>query len=131
MQQHMEEMQRKYEEELRTLHEENVVMRRAQSVKNFVPLAPTQPVQTGRREEPCQTAHKGNSGASKDHPSMETVNTVGMLHFTLAIMKTHLPDMWTILVYYKYDGSTNPNKNLKMFTNQITFFTSFKEEAVS
>ncbi|KOM43497.1 hypothetical protein LR48_Vigan05g110100 [Vigna angularis] len=131
----MKEMQMKYEEELRTLCTKNTITKRreepcrtvhegsSRAKKDHSFVAITQPMQTKRHEKPCRTIHEGSLGANKDHSSVAIVNMVRMLPFTPRIMETSLLYKWTILVFPKYDDSTDPYEHLRMLMNQMAIYT--------
>lgn len=66
-------------------------------------------METKQHKEPYPTAHDDSSGANKDHPSVATMNTIGMLPFTSAIMEKPLPHRWTMPIFYKYENSIDPD----------------------
>lgn len=72
LQRKMEEIQHKYEKELKSFYVENAAMCRDQSVKNPIPPTTTQLLSTKQREEPCRTIYEGSLEANKDHrPSQQ------------------------------------------------------------
>lgn len=118
----MKDMHQRYEEALLTLKAENTNIQQEYSTQQLVPHAPAPPTSTKPREDPCKTVHEGNTRASRDNSSVQIVYTTKLIPFMLTIMQTPMLYQWIPLAFEKCDGSTDPNKDLRMSVNQMTFY---------
>ncbi|BAT86532.1 hypothetical protein VIGAN_04419700 [Vigna angularis var. angularis] len=111
MQSQMDDMQKKYKEELKALGVENVPSsRRGMERPNVIHPNPFRA---------CKATQEDSSfGDSKeDALSAMTIHTTGH-SYVAGIMETLLPNHWRMPVSEKYNGSTDPNEHTKMYENQ-------------
>lgn len=55
---------------------------------------------------------------------MKAEHTIGMLSFVPAIMEVHILEQFAPPNFNIYDGSTDQEDHIKMFTNRMAFHTS-------
>ena len=93
-------------------------------------LPPTGPEQSQPARVERMHASRGNashtmaesSRASKGgHPSRQPIHASGNFPFTQFILETPLPERWKMPTFDKYDGTTNPNNHMRVFTHQMMF----------
>ena len=118
MNRQLEELRRKNEEELNTLREENQRMR-AQIEQN--------PIQ---REE-SRSNEEGGDGTGRDESRIQTTTNqteearAARRHpFVDGIMEVELPARWKGLTISQYDGTTDLEEHVDVFTTQAGLYTS-------
>jgi len=63
-----------------------------------------------------------SSGANEGgHPSRQPIHASGNFSFTQFILETLLPKRWKMATFDKYDGTTNPDNHMRVFTHQMMF----------
>jgi len=115
----LEELRCKNEEEINALREENQRMR-AQIEHN--PL---------QREESCSN-EEGRDGSRRDESRIQTTTNqtearprAARRHpFVDGIMEVELPACWKGLTMSQYDGTTDPEEHVDLFTTQAGLYTS-------
>ena len=55
------------------------------------------------------------------HPSRQPIHASGNFPFTQFILETPLSERWKMPTFDKYDGTTNPNNHMRVFTHQMMF----------
>ncbi|XP_027915918.1 uncharacterized protein LOC114175339 [Vigna unguiculata] len=55
------------------------------------------------------------------HPSRQSIHASGNFPFTQFILETPLPERWKMPTFEKYNGTTNPDNHMPVFTHQMMF----------
>jgi len=55
------------------------------------------------------------------HPSRQSIHASGNFPFTQVILETPLPERWKMPTFEKYNGTTNPDNHMLVFTHQMMF----------
>jgi len=115
----LEELRHKNEEELNTLREENQRMR-AQIEQN-----PPQREESRSNEEGGDDTGRNESRVQTTTNQTEVRPRAARHHpFVDGIMEVELPARWKGLTMSQYDGTTDPEKHVDVFTTQAGLYTS-------
>lgn len=135
LQQRMEEMQQRYEGELAAFRAENATRTAKEKA-----LRAIRPFRRNKQNwtlclltlvrPPARGLDKVGQGMSqrktllREHHTMKAEHTIGMLPFVPTIMEVHILEQFAPPNFKIYDGSTDQEDHIKMFTNRMVFHTS-------
>jgi len=119
MNRQLEELRRKNEEEINALREENQRLRR-------------QLEQNSQQREESHSNGEGEGDTGQDEFRVQTTtNQIGARPRTArrhpfmdGIMEVELPARWKGLTMSQYDGTTDPEEHMEVFTTQAGLYTS-------
>jgi len=123
MNRQLEELRRKNEEEINVVREENQRLRR-------------QLEQNSQQREESHSNGEGEGGTGRDGFRVQTTTnqtgarprTARRHPFVDGIMEVELPARWKGLTMSQYDGTTDPEEHVDVFTTQAGLYTS--EDAI-
>jgi len=107
---------------------------RAQPHREDERLESRPPLTGAKQSQPIRVekthASRGNAfhtmaeslGASRGgHPSKQPIHAEGNFPFIQFILKTLMPERWKMPTFDKYDGTTNQDNHMRVFTHQMMF----------
>jgi len=102
--------------------------RDAERVESRLPPAGHEQSQAARIEKtqasrgnPSRTVAESSGANDGGRPSRQPIPASGSSPFTSYILETPLPEKWKMPTFDKYDGTTNPDNDMRVFMHQMMF----------